>query len=212
MKIFNLLLMLLPGFAWAEHSAVHGMLVLGTEKIYLSHLPMFHAPHDSQVIFEAEFDAATMAQLKASKEASRETVYTLVPEPFALGEMVAKPHSFGAELYRGHFERGGTLIAENVKVSAPKVLFRQKLKPETLPAKAFSGFFFGSGGKGWLAHVIHGKPDFDQFVEVDSAGVNLVVTFSAPNEPLEEGQVLRSVHGTLKIKKSVYLEFDDLGH
>lgn len=30
-------------------TSVHGMLIFGKEKIYASHLPMFHPPHDYQV-------------------------------------------------------------------------------------------------------------------------------------------------------------------
>jgi hypothetical protein len=35
-----------------EHPAVHGMLVVGEGQLFLSHLPMFHAPHDYQIIME----------------------------------------------------------------------------------------------------------------------------------------------------------------
>ena len=35
------------------------MLVFGTEKVYFSHLPMFHAPHDYQAVIEVELPEAT---------------------------------------------------------------------------------------------------------------------------------------------------------
>lgn len=33
----------------------HGMLLMGMEIVYAEHLPMFHQPHDYQIILELEF-------------------------------------------------------------------------------------------------------------------------------------------------------------
>lgn len=196
-----------------EHPAVHGMLVLGEEKIYLSHLPMFHHPHDKQVIFAVELDPATKAKLEAAKAKSPETVYTLVPEPFPLGEMITKPHAFKAQLFQGHFERGGTVIAEEVTVSKVEVIFQQKLSAGTPAPDVISYFYFGENGAGYLAHVIHGKPDFDQLVQVAGDGPSGVLTFplQAPNLPVKAKQVLRDSRGGIwKVKQEIYLEFGDL--
>ena len=35
--------------------AAHNMVVVGEHRIFLSHLPMFMAPHNAQVILEATF-------------------------------------------------------------------------------------------------------------------------------------------------------------
>jgi len=35
-----------------DRPAVHGMLLVGTNALYVSHLPMFHAPHDYQALAE----------------------------------------------------------------------------------------------------------------------------------------------------------------
>lgn len=39
---------------YTDKPSVHGMTLMGTELIYASHLPMFHTPHDYQIIFGTE--------------------------------------------------------------------------------------------------------------------------------------------------------------
>src|SRR6185295_5024594 len=68
-----LAMMLAPGLFWARSTvaqqrpedpkAIQNMLLIGQEKVYLSHLPMFQDPEDSkllphryQAIFEVTFD------------------------------------------------------------------------------------------------------------------------------------------------------------
>ena len=41
-----------------DRPATHGMLMVGSQQIYLSHLPMFHGPHDYRVIVEADLGQA----------------------------------------------------------------------------------------------------------------------------------------------------------
>ena len=40
-----------------DKTSVHGMLIFGKEKIYASHLPLFHPPHDYQIILELELNS-----------------------------------------------------------------------------------------------------------------------------------------------------------
>ncbi len=35
-----------------EKPGFHGMVLVGQRRAYLSHLPMFHSPHDYQAVFE----------------------------------------------------------------------------------------------------------------------------------------------------------------
>jgi hypothetical protein len=177
-KAFSISLMLLMtslGFAQmhhhpsADHASVHGMLVVGKSHIYLSHLPMFHSPHDYQVIFEAQFSEAGQKTYLNSQAQSDETVYTLVPEAFVLPDMVQHPRVFTAQLYRGHFERGGSLIASNVQVEIKNVIYFKKFNPvESQPSTA-SYLLFGNGDEQFLAHQIFAAPDFDQVSKVSVA-------------------------------------------
>ena len=207
-----------------EPASTHGMLVFGTSKIYLSHLPMYHRPHDRQVIFEVELDGPGAAAYLTSKQTSAETVYTIEPESFVLGDMIDDPTSFKADLYRGHFERGGTKIADGVTVKITKVVAAWRLTATaTRPANG-SFFMIGNADEQFMLHTITAKPNFDQVMAV-AARPELVAllaqqpmvpvtingasdTLPAPEKPL----VIESPQGrsTVTVKSSCYVEFDDL--
>ena len=117
--------------ARTDRPATHGMLIVGNKTIYLSHLPMFHAPHDYQVIVEARFHAPQgdpQATYVADRTRTGTPIYTLVPQPFVLPDVIKGKRSFTATIFRGHFERGGTPIAANVTVDIVRVLLFKQLR------------------------------------------------------------------------------------
>ncbi|WP_303311143.1 hypothetical protein [Hymenobacter sp. BT730] len=235
------LLLLLPHFLTAQqlpshHSpspdkaSVHGMLVFGIHQVYASHLPMFHSPHNYQVLLELELsDSARTAYQQSQQTFPAELVYTLEPEKFVLPEMVAHPRSFRAALYRGHFERGGTCIARNVTVRIKRVLYFQPLHPDGQSAAQAHFLLLGNKQEQYLIHRIERRPDFDQVVRVTAPVAarmrhalrrNGVVEciLEGPNlgQPLTAHTAVRST--ALKSRQSfsvlpgsvLYLEFDDL--
>ena len=211
-----------------DHPAVHGMLVVGTKTVYLSHLPMFHSPHDYQVILEVELDPMAMQTYIKNKMHSQETVYTIVPQVFVLPAMVQNPKPFVAQLFKGHFERGGVMIAPKVQVSIKKVVFFKKLQASENKPSVASYLLFGNQEEQFIAHYITGKPDFDQILQVqlDMGTTRFFTSAITPvglifpgfkNQPFAAPQILKAqVVGksstlNLKIVKSLYLEFGDLG-
>ncbi|MGE0824972.1 MAG: hypothetical protein AB7P18_23005 [Candidatus Binatia bacterium] len=209
---------------------VHGMLVFGTEEIYLSHLPMFHPPHDYQIILAAEFDRNTEAAYRKSRKAHpEERVYTLEPLPFVLREMVQTLRPFTATLYRGHFERGGIPIAGNVPVNIKRLLFFKRLVADATKREHQNYILFGNNKEWFLAHQIVAKPDFDEIASVAKQSgmlekrlkkdgkVFLTITDSKDNGPLKEDQerlrvVLENTQLPILLHdvKIYYLELGDL--
>src|SRR5882672_7990101 len=101
----------------------HGMLLMGSETIYASHLPMFHSPHDYQIILKLKLDAeGNQKYLEDRKAHPDELVYSIEPEVFVLPEMVKYTKKFKAKVYRGHFERMGVMIVEDVMVTIEQVI------------------------------------------------------------------------------------------
>lgn len=198
-----------------DHPSVHGMLVVGTEKVYLSHLPMFHAPHDYQAILEVSLPVSAKHVYFESKAAHAEKVYTLVPEAFVLPEMIKSPRPFKAKLYRGHFERGGTPLTGEVMVTIKQVVYFKKLNPATPRPVAMEFVSFGSGDEWFMAHVITNRPNFDQIVQVDDSVNPGVITLGTANahRPLLPSHHYVTANGELLlIKEEVYVEFGDLRH
>jgi hypothetical protein len=152
---------------YTDKPSTHGMMLMGSETIYASHLPMFHSPHDYQIILLLSFSKEEKAKYIADKkENPNETVYTLEPETFVLPEMVNVTKKFKANIYRGHFERGGKKFLENITVTIQEIVYFKKFDTKnTKPAK-LQYILFGNSEEQFLAHLISVKPDFDENIAV----------------------------------------------
>jgi hypothetical protein len=203
----------------ADKPSVHGMLIFGTEKIYASHLPLFHAPHNYQIILELELDKAAKKQFITDQQQHPEfTTYTIEPEPFILPDMIAAKGSFKATLYRGHFERGGTKIAEKISIRIATVVYFKKFDAATVKESKAVFLLFGNSKEQFAVHHISSNPDFEQLIQVKAAaGSELCssIVFPGANGPAGvSGNVFQvSINGktaTITLLKQLYLEFDDL--
>lgn len=195
MKILLFVFFILSAQAQHHHPtdkpSVHGMVIFGKSSIYLSHLPMFHNPHDYQALMEVTI---------ASDPRTEEGLYTIVPEKFSLPEMMANPRPFKVEMYAGHFERGGKLIGTTI-VKIKKVLLFKKLNPLGKRPAQLTYYSFGNGKDQFLVHKISSRPDFDHIIQVESGSSEIrELTFSHPDtQPLTAG-------------KEIYFETGDLSH
>ena len=98
----------------------HGIVLFGKEKLYASHLPMFHAPHDKQVVFTYEVDQTIKEQIVLNQD---NQYLTFVPAPFDLNKFVAAPFAITGDIYLGHFEKEGVLLLSGVTLKNPKIEF-----------------------------------------------------------------------------------------
>lgn len=205
----------------ADKPSTHGMLVFGkASTVYVSHLPMFHNPHDYQLIAHLNMPSeALKAYKKSLADHPEETIYTLVPETFVLPEMVANPKPFKADLVRGHFERGGTEIVTQVTVSFGQIVHFRKFDPKSVKPKLATYLYFGSREEAFLAHFITAKPDFDQVIEAQGSAPDVAWVLETEKEntsPLGMGEHVFKLKGGAEIKKvletSLYTEFGDLNH
>ncbi len=206
----------------SDKPSVHGMLVFGEKKIFFSHLPMFHSPHDYQAIFSAQLNEQIKdLYLSDKKSHPEEKIYTFVPEVMVLPDVVLKTKVFKGELYRGHFERGGSLIARDIQVTVGDVVVFKKFDPMAVKPLQLTYLLFGQPREYWLAHDIYKKPDFDHIIGVDLPdGIEIhqpafvTVESTDPNKPLLEGKNIKAKVGNQSVQleslRSVYLEFDDL--
>lgn len=229
------LFLLLGGCASVDHRApsavsdppaMHGMLIFGEGRIFASHLPMFHRPHDYQGIFEIELTPQGRAAYEKSRhDYPRETIYTLVPTPFSLPQMARNPVPFTAQIYRGHFERGGTVIADDVPVRIRQVVYFEKFDPNASHPAATTYLLFGDETEQFAAHLISIAPDFDQISELEAPELGralasqplLVGTLPEARGPLDiTPQDLHFIlrpgdEGTrARVHRVLYLEYGDL--
>ena len=83
LKTLTLFLSLASSVAAADEPATHGMLLFGQNQTYASHLPMFHTPHDYQLIMKIKLStnprASSMPLIEYKKaKQNGEKLFTLV--------------------------------------------------------------------------------------------------------------------------------------
>lgn len=206
---------LLPGVVRAAESALgsHGMAVFGgREGLYASHLPMFHAPHDSQVVLR--FHLANVAANRALREtlALAPRLWTFDPEPFDLLRLQpghAQPLAdFKARFFEGHFERGGQAQPGEQRVVVDEVLLFRRLDPS--PREAATGRYrlMGRGAEWFALKMIDRRPDFDHILRLDApAGRGEAeVALQGLNPPGPAVQRAFRARG----RREVYFETEDL--
>ena len=215
----TLVLWLTCALALAANASMgsHGMVLFGgQDALYASHLPMFHAPHDYQVILRVRLaDKAQDAALRARLNGGAE-LWTLDPEPFALDRFApgaaGAVRGFTANLVQGHFEQGGTTRFAGAGVIVEKVLYFRHLS--ALPARSAAARYLqlGGGGLRFLVKQIDSRPDFDHIVAVRArAGVRggaVVLAKTALEQPASAA-IVQGLPG-LDVIGTVYFSAADL--
>jgi hypothetical protein len=154
---------------------LHGMALFGgREGLYASHLPMFHSPHDVQVLMRIALrDAQADAQLRQAL-ARAPQLWTLEPERFDLSRLqpgaAAPLSSFSARLVQGHFERGGVTRWAKVQIDVEALLLFNRLLPGLRQAERQRFFWFGQGREQFLVKWLDQRPDVDLIGRFDNAG------------------------------------------
>lgn len=163
------------GLAARAETAIggHGMAVFGgREGLYASHLPMFHAPHDSQLLFR--FHLASAAADRALREtlAREPRLWTFDPERFDLLRLapghVAPLRDFSARFFKGHFERGGKPQPAEQRVVVDEVLLLRRLSEAPRDASTGRYRLIGRGREWFAFKIIDRRPDFDHIVRLDA--------------------------------------------
>ncbi len=160
----------------------HGMALFGgADGLYAAHLPMFHAPHDYQVVLKIRLaDAALDASVRHALQA-KVALWTLAPEQFELDRLA--PHHahplqrFGSDIVQGHFEQGGKTRHAGADVIVERVLVFRKLSPGSRDTDAARYLQVGSGATRFLVKEVDSRPDFDHIVAVRAPA-------NAPQAPL----------------------------
>ncbi len=224
--------------AQAPSFGTHGMAVFGgRDGLYASHLPMFHAPHDAQVVLRFHLvDTHVDARLRA-RLALRPQLWTLEPEHFDLLRLQpgnAQPlKQFTARLVQGHFERGGTERFAGQTVVVDEVLLFNRLDTKVVsdgdPAHSAGRYLLlGAGREFFAVKEIDRRPDFDTIIamkplphaEHKVGGTptrTLVRHFSlptddlkAPTRPSLQAALQAQGEKILTVGKTLYFETEDL--
>ena len=224
--LFLMVSMMLSSLAHAAPRTwgVHGMVLFGGKQgLYASHLPMFHAPHDYQVLLQVRLaDPALDARLRQQLD-GHTALWTLEPERFELARLLpAAPQplrQFRATLVRGHFEHDGKAEAGYgaAAIIVERVLLMRQLSPAPAANASARYVQVGDGTQRFLVKRIDSRPDFEHIVAWSSTAQaphgDIVVSKSGIRETPAAAlqQALRTQLGkTARLRGTVYFSTEDV--
>jgi hypothetical protein len=216
--LFLMTLLLSPfAFAAGPTFGQHGMALFGgVDGLYASHLPMFHPPHDYQVVLRVRLADKTLDATVRRQLQSKVALWTIAPEEFELDRLApdsARPLArFKADIVQGHFEQGGKTRHAGATMIVEKILVFRKLSGAPAVAPASRYLQIGSGSARFLVKEIDSRPDFDHIVAVsaraDAPFDPVVLTKASLSEP-SAASLSDALPGS-KVRGTVYFYTDDL--
>lgn len=195
----------------------HGMALFGNnDGLYASHLPMFHAPHDVQLILELRLADPALDRAVRARLDGKPVLWTLSPEDFELDRLApgnANPlKSFKADLVLGHFERGGSTVYKGVVVMVDRVLYYRKLSAAARMSDAARYMQVGGDKQRFLVKEIDSRPDFDHIVAISTGAATARDPLLLPKAGIVQpapAALLQALPGASLIG-TIYFETDDL--
>ena len=190
-----------------DHSfGTHGMALFGDrDGLYASHLPLFGAPHDHQVVLKLRLADPGLDRAVRAGLHGKTALWTIEPERFELSRLdpqaAAPLRAFSADVVRGHFERGGQRLHAKARFVVEQVLVYRRLDPAARVRMDARYLPVGS----FLVKEIDSRPDYDHIVALaaPAPGV-LTVAKAGLDNPEAALKALAAVRGT------VYFETGDL--
>lgn len=195
----------------------HGMALFGgKDGLYAAHLPMFHAPHDYQVVLRLRL--ADPAQDRALRERldGKSALWTLAPEKFELDRLApgaADPlDSFKADLVLGHFEQGGKTQYAGAGVIVEQVLLYRQLSKQAARSATARYIQLGTGAQRFLVKQIDSRPDFDHIVAIRAPRTAPTQAITVAKHALDEpaARELQQAMPGAKVIGTVYFSTADL--
>lgn len=205
LALFAFLLPLHLLAAEASHG-VHGMVLFGGQDgLYAAHLPLFHAPHDTQLVLQLRFKDPQLDRAMRARLDGKTALWTLEPERFALRRLAPDAQAplpgFRATVVEGHFERDGTPRLRDAELVVERVVLYRPLSPQ--PAVQAFARYVPVGP--FLVKLVDSRPDFDHIVLLERAA-------GAPVEVAKRGveENLAALARQAPVAGTVYYDTADL--
>ena len=219
-KLIALFSMLLAASAAAAANPTygeHGMALFGGKQgLYASHLPMFHAPHDYQVVLKIRLADQALDKALRARLDGHTALWTLAPEKFEIDRLApaaANPLAgFKASLVLGHFEQGGATQYADADVIVEQVVLFRQLSPAAAQSRTARYIQLGSGTRRYLVKQVDSRPDFDHIVAIAAPRTTPKRPLNVPKQALNEtpAQALQRALPGARVIGTVYFSTEDL--
>ncbi|KFI08382.1 hypothetical protein [Massilia sp. BSC265] len=184
----------------------HGMALFGDrDGLYASHLPLFRAPHDHQVVLKLRLTDPELERALRARLDGKTALWTIEPERFELSRLgpasAAPLRSFAADVFEGHFERDGKRAHAGARFMVEQVIVYRRLDPAAVSRPEARYLPVGR----FLVKEIDSRPDYDHIVALSAPAAGpLTVRKAGMENPQDRLEALVPVRGT------VYFETGDL--
>lgn len=158
------------------HSRIgmHGM-VMFTDGVdlYASHLPLYRAPHDYQLVYiiETKYKTALVQRLTQAKQQDAplfmQNMVTLLPAKFDLNKLIeGQSFTIETQMFSGHFERGGKLWLKDENFKFVRQIYKRPLANLSSNPSAENWQLFNTAAKQEKLFIynIQTSPSFDAII------------------------------------------------
>ncbi|NNA66024.1 hypothetical protein [Pseudomonas gessardii] len=175
----------------ADAPGNHGMFMVGSQTLFLVHMPMFTTEkHRYQIVLQASLPADVMAKYQALRAANPNKPYNLINvdnDTFTLPQLKAgEVTAFKATIFDGYSNDGGgtpgPVLFDNVPVTVEAVVIYRPFNLGIERPKQLVYTLFGRGNEAHLTHYIAQDPDFQE-----------IITLPGPPAPFSAAQLVSTV-------------------
>lgn len=151
------------GFHAGDRDGHHGMALFGRTHYYLDHIPMFHAPHDVQLVLRVSLRTADG---RAITDDFSDQGYSISPTTrFSLDDVaLGKRRTFTADIHRGNYEADGPRLYAAAEVTVDAVVIARPLPGPTIPVPTY--LVLGDPGEAYLINLIGPARGFQQVLRL----------------------------------------------
>ncbi|XZZ42071.1 hypothetical protein ACJJIE_09595 [Microbulbifer sp. TRSA001] len=172
-------------------------------QVIATHMPLHGGRHNHQVILVLE----TKDQEEVQNLLKRNELVTLLPEKLSLRKLrEGEINTFNAQIFTGHFERGGKLALRAVTFRVTSRLMDTPLSRtenghyQLIPHRNFT----------LLVHKIGSTPSFDQVLLVNTNEAKPNEIYSGSTNPLSESNWPENLTAAgIHFKEELYFESQD---
>ncbi len=144
------------------YEGIHGMLVFNQgSSLFASHFALYRKPHNAQIIYKLEAKDPSLVFLVRDAD-----MVTIKPQKFNLQRLIrGEELTIKADVYIGHFERGGSKTYEQVELTFTKQVYVRMLEDLGSPVskQTYEKVDIGKGAL-LLVHQIQGEPSYDHLI------------------------------------------------
>ena len=152
----------------------HGMAVIGKNHLLLHHMPLYRPPHDRQILTPATFADKEIRTAFEKWRQSYDGLISILPENFDLDRLDPDSSnaigSFAADIYEGHFERGGQIKFKSVKFQLGKPIYHRPVIEDAASPPLYT--YLENGNETYLVADIGPRPGVDEIL-LSTSSANL---------------------------------------